>query len=170
MRRMAKLVLGAALVASAFAANAAVIATVNLGGGNPYWDDYDVFFGLGNTSAPTWQQQVAWVFNSNDGFAGSASLDISALWDSSGGQDWWVLVDDNWGGNASYLTNFSINTGSTTFVATGLPVYIPDTRSAYARITTPATSVPEPGTLALGSIALLGVGLFRRRDKAAKSS
>ena len=170
MKRMAKLALGAALIASAFTANAAVIATVNLGGGNPFWDDYDVFFGLGSTSAPTWMQQVAWVGFTFDGFRGTASLDISAHWDTLGGQDWWVLVDDNWGGNASYLTNFSINTGSETFVATGLPVYIPDTSSAYARITTPATSVPEPGTLALGSIALLGVGLLRRRDKTAKSS
>ena len=103
MKRMAKLVLGAALIASAFTANAAVIATVNLGGGNPFWDDYDVYFGLGSTSSPTWSQQVAWVANASDGFRGTASLDISAHWDTLGGQDWWVLVDDNWGGNASYL-------------------------------------------------------------------
>ena len=79
-----------------------------------------------------------------------------------------MLVDDNWGINSSYLTNFSIDTGSKTFVATGLPVYIPDTSYAYAHITTTATAVPEPGTLALGSAALLRIGLLRRRGKAAK--
>lgn len=176
MKRMAKLVLGAALVASAFAANAAIIATVNLGSGpgaNPYWDDYNVFFGLGSTSSPTWVQQVAWVRNTSDGFNGRASLDISAQWDLLGGQDWWVLVDDEWSVNSSFLTNFSIDTGLTQYVAPGLPVRIRDLSSAYAYISTPviqATSVPEPGTLALGSIALLGIGLLRRRDKAAKSS
>ena len=168
MKRIAKLALGTALIASAFAANAAVIATVNLGGGNPYWNDYDIYFGLGSTSTPTWQQQVARAYDSTDGFGGTASLDISALWNSLGGQDWWVLVDDNWGANASYLTNFSIDTGSKTFIATGLPVYISDTSYAYAHITTTATTVPEPGTLALGSAALLGIGLLRRREKAAR--
>ena len=168
MKKTAKLALGAALLAAAFAANAAVIATVNLGGGNPYWNDYDVFFGLGSTSAPTWQQQVAWAYNGGDGFSGTASLDISAQWNPAGGQDWWVLVDDNWGWNASYLTNFSIDTGSATFVASGLPVYIPDTAYAYAHILTAPTSVPEPGTLALGSAALLGFGLLRRKATAAR--
>ncbi len=162
MKKIAKLALGMALIASAFAANAAVIATVNLGGGNPYWDDYDIVFGLGNTSAPTWQQQVAWAFNGGD-FGGTASLDISAQWNPAGGQDWWVLVDDNWGWNASYLTSFSIDTGSTTLVASGLPVYIPDTSYAYAHIMTTPTSVPEPDTLALASAALLlGFGLTRK--------
>ena len=56
-----KHLIAALLVAVAsVAANASVVASVYVAGGDPFFDDYDVVFGYGSTSLPViWQQQVA---------------------------------------------------------------------------------------------------------------
>ena len=157
-----RIIVGMAIALSAFATNATVIATVTVGGGNAYPDDYDIVIGLGSTATPVWSQQVAWSHNSSDGFWGSVSLDISARYDAAENQTWWVLVDDNWSINASYLTGFIIDTGLATLISPDTPIYIEDNGQAYAFIRPPTSStVPEPGTLALGAAALLGILLLR---------
>lgn len=162
-----KLLTATLLAASALSAQSAVVATVNLGGGDPWFDDYNVIFGVGSTSAPTWSQQVAWSRNTSDGFAGTATLDITAHFNTLGGQTWWVWVDDDWGANDSYLTNFSINTGTETLTAPGTPLYIADNAEVRSFITTaPSNDVPEPGSLALAGLALSALAWRRRQVQA----
>ena len=147
-------------------------ASWGLGGGNPYWNDYDIYLGVYDSDNATslWSQRLAYSHNSSDGDPHSGVVDLSAASDYLSGHRWYLLVDDNWGANASYIQTFQIATAFGTFGASGLPIYVPDNAARYAYIDIPdngddqgGSSVPEPATMALFGLGSAGLAFVRRK-------
>lgn len=157
--------LAAVLLLSVPISSLAATIQMQMGGGNPYWNDYDVYFGLGDKASPTWLVQVARAHDTSDSFGGSASYDISSIYNPSVSQNWFVFVDDNWSLNSSSIIDFSIVDNGSTYSSISPPVYIPDNGQGYAYLTTTSAPVPEPATIFLLGGGLAGLAWYGRKRK-----
>ena len=126
-----------------------------------YMADNVLFIGVGNPSTPHWEAMVqSHVWDS------SGSFDISGgstwLW----GNQWYLKVSDEWGGDSGSVTNFQIRPGDgNTYVSPDHPG-IWDDHVSYAYIQMPSSTVPEPATMALMGMGVAGLLGFRRKKSA----
>ena len=127
---------------------------------------------------------VSWVFNIADEGFNPATQDVTAasvtlnLADDSG-NDFWEIAHLNVGtnsyywevetGNATFGINSLLSLGNTGMISTSLSALLGDFYFNSATLTADATSpnspspVPEPGTLLLFGLGLVGLCFFARR-------